>query len=183
MSIEAGRRSAHAIISSAVIMAMYIGVQSCEYREPKPAPSVPQKLRLSPPLLSSHLTPKETKLVVFFQKQKSPVPVEMAKAVAKRKRPRLLAAVAAVESNGTPWAKGKDGEVTAWQIIESEWGYAGKTTEDHAKKAEEILERLLTESHGNIRKALESYNGGTNPGFKSKRYAQRVINQIGKVNI
>ena len=182
MSIKAGRRSAHAIISGVVILAMYIGVQSCEYREPKPVPSVPQELRPLP-LLSSHLTLKEAKLAVFFQKQKSPVPVEMAKAVAKRKRPRLLAAVAAEESNANPAAVGKAGEVTAWQIIEREWGYAGKTTEEHAKKAEEILEHLLTESHGNIRKALESYNGGTNPGLKSKRYAQRVINQIGKVKI
>lgn len=182
MSVRAGRRSAYAIISGVAILAVYFGVQSYEYHETKPIISIVPQMEATPPV-PAHLTRKEAALTTFFEKQNSPVPVEMARAVVKRKRPRLLAAVAAVESNGTPWAKGNAGEVTAWQIIEREWGYAGKTTEEHAQKAEEILEHLLKESNGNIRKALELYNGGAKPGPKSRRYAQRVLNQIGKVNI
>lgn len=183
MSIEAGRRSAHAIISSAVIMAMYIGVQSCEYREPKPVPSVPQKLRLPPPLLSSQLTPKETKLVAFFQKQKSPVPVEMAKAVAKRK-PRnipILAAMAVRESGADPKAIGAVGEQGAFQVQRKHWGVVPNDPEGQARQAERILEDLLKSSQRvrpeakRMKVALAMYNGGKDYPQSSKRYAASVL--------
>lgn len=122
------------------------------------------------------LSVAETKLAAFFARQGSPAPIEMSKAVAKRKRPRLLAAVAAVESNGNPAAVGKVGEVTAWQIREIIWGDAGTTTEAHSKKAEDILEALIAENHGNLRRALSAYNGD-----QSGRYAAKVMKKVSEV--
>ena len=122
------------------------------------------------------LSVAEVQLAEFFERQGSPAPVEMGKAVAKRKRPRLLAAVAAVESNGNPAAVGKAGEVTAWQIIEKEWGSAGVTTEAHSKKAEDILEELIRQNNGNLRAALSAYNGD-----RSGRYAAKVMKKVSEV--
>lgn len=56
------------------------------------------------------LTETETKIAKVFIKAGSPVPVEMAQAIAKTKRKRLMTAVALQESGGDPHAVGKVGE-------------------------------------------------------------------------
>lgn len=173
MMARATRSSAHALIVGVIIFSVYCVVQGCEQREAKPV--------LKPYV--AQVNAKELKLVEAFRANNSPVPHEMAAAVVNRKRPRLLASVAIIESNATPWAVGDAGEVSAWQIIEDDWGPVGETTADHAKKAEDILEKLLKENNGNIRISLEKYNGGPHPGEKSRRYAQKVIETINKVRL
>jgi hypothetical protein len=122
------------------------------------------------------LSDQEKRLATFYASQGSPEPALMAQATAKTKRPRLMAAVAAVESNGNPHAIGKIGEVTAWQLREELHGTAGNTVDDHARKAEQILEQLLKESDGNFRRALSAYNGD-----RTGRYAAKVLRKLKEV--
>jgi hypothetical protein len=128
--------------------------------------------------INQALVQREARLSEFFSKQGSTAPLEMSKAVAMRKRPRLLAAMAAVESNARPEAIGKAGEVTAWQIKECFWGPVGTTVEEHSLKVEDILEKLIKKNSGNLRAALSAYSNDS-----SDKYATKVLKKVSEVKI
>ena len=116
---------------------------------------------------------------IFFKHHGSPVPSVMAMAVQEVKpknRPKI-AAIAAVESNGRPWAVGDKGASKgAWQVQGKHWGKVPMSAVEQALQAERILEELVaSEPRGSLRCALAKYNGGTKPPAISYRYAARVI--------
>lgn len=109
-----------------------------------------------------------------FHKHQSPVPAHMAEACSRTSNPKLLAAVAIVESNGTPWARGKAGEKGAFQVIASDWGEVSDNPIEQAAQADDILAALV-ERRGSLRCGLASYNGGPKPGRRAYNYADRVL--------
>lgn len=112
----------------------------------------------------------EKKISVFMERENSPNSQEFARAIAKHKRPRLLAAVAAVESNGNPSARGKAGEIGAYQVTPKHWGAVPKDIAGQTDQAAKILEELLEANSGRIKPALSAYNGDT-----TGRYADKVM--------
>lgn len=118
--------------------------------------------------------------VSFFERHGSPAPVQMAQAIeaVKPENRPILAAVAVVESNGTPTAKGKASEKGAFQVIEKHWGPVSESPVQQALQAERILEELAaSNARGSLRckATLARYNGGSEPPRSSRRYAERVI--------
>lgn len=111
-----------------------------------------------------------------FQTAGSPDPHLMAKACRATSKPKTMAAIAIVESNGTPTATGKAGERGAWQVIGKHHGKVSSNPVDQAKQAERILDELVAASpRGSLRCALARYNGGDRPKAVSYRYADRVL--------
>ena len=111
-----------------------------------------------------------------FQTAGSPDPHLMAKACRATKDPKLMAAVAIVESNGTPHAVGRSGERGAWQVIPKVWGSVPKSADGQARQAERILDELVAASpRRSLRCALARYNGGDKPKAVSYRYADKVL--------
>ena len=97
------------LVTGMTIAAMGIG--QC-MKEPRQAPT-PVAVKASK---------VETQIHAAFEKAGSPVPQQMTQACMKTKNPKLMESVAIVESEGTPWAKGKAGERGAWQVITKEHG-------------------------------------------------------------
>lgn len=107
----------------------------------------------------------------YFQAHKSPVPNLMTSAVLQTKRPAIMAAIAVVESNGTPWAVGDNGKSRgAFQVQERYWGAVPVDPVEQALQAERILEELL-KSRGRLRCAITAYNGA---GPAARAYERRV---------
>ena len=127
------------------------------------------------------LTVKEARLAEFFEKHGAPDPVALAVATAPLKRPRLAAAQAVVESNGDPAAVGKAGERGVWQIIEREWSAVPQDLRLQADQYERIMEGLIAEQRGSLRRALSTYNSG-HP-TRSANYASRVLQLVNEVKI
>lgn len=97
---------------------------------------------------------------------------ELAELLATCEHPRVLAAVAAKESNFRLDAKGKAGEVGAFQIIPRLHGHPGHTWGSQSKAAERLLRELVDASGGNLEAAVRRYNGS---GPKAVRYASHVM--------
>ena len=95
----------------------------------------------------------------------------------------LLISVAIEESRGDPAAVGSSGEQGAWQVKASDWGSVPKDIHGQAYQAERIICGLLTSTYGNKKRALARYNGGTTPPGKSYRYAERILNRAGRLQI
>ena len=114
-------------------------------------------------------------LVDAFQAAGSPVPHQMAEACRATRDPHLMAAVAIVESNGTPNAVGRSGERGAWQVIPKVWGSVPKSLTGQARQSERILDELVAASpRGSLLQGLSKYNTGrvTPAGIK---YAKKVL--------
>lgn len=136
------------------------------------------------PLEPIVLTPEQEGYRAFFKNHGSPAATEMAMAVTKAKpenRP-ILAAIAVVESNGTPWAVGDGGHSKgSMQVQAKHWGEVPDTAEGQVLQAESILEDLLQDwgrlrcGRRRIRSALASYNGGVEPPRRSWHYAEKVV--------
>ena len=122
------------------------------------------------------LTTEQEQYKNFFKAQGSPVPDAMAIAISHTKKPKIMAAIAAVESNGNPKAIGDSGaSVGAFQVQPIHWGRVNtKNALEQAIQAEKILEALLVE-RGRLRCALAAYNGGTRPSKRAYKYADNVI--------
>ena len=151
------------LVTGMTIAAM--GIAQC-VKEPRQAPA-PVAVKVSK---------VETQIHAAFEKAGSPVPQQMTQACMKTKNPKLMASVAIVESDGTPWAKGKAGERGAWQVIPKEHGQVSSNVDEQALQAERILDELrVADSGRSLRRALAQYNGGTKPRAKSYRYADRVL--------
>lgn len=126
------------------------------------------------------LTKKEIKLAEVFIKHGAESPVELAQAVAKRKRPRLAAAQAIVESNGRN-VIGKAGEKGIWQIIEKEHGIVPDDIQGQSEKWEKVFEDYLSQSNGRLKEALCRYNSGRPD--RSQKYAAKVLRVVEQVKI
>lgn len=125
------------------------------------------------------LTQKEQKLAEVFQQHGSPHPVELARVVVKMKRPRLAAAQAIIESDGTVTARGTAGEIGIWQVIERDWGPTPKNDiQGQADQYESIMESLIKESDGNLRRALGKYNGD-----RTGKYARKVLAKVEQIKL
>ena len=152
------------LVTAMIIAAM--GIAQC-VKEPRQAPA---------PVAVKATNSAQVKLEQAFEKAGSPVPHQMAKACMATKNPKLMASVAIVESEGTPWARGRSGEKGAWQVIAKHHGAVSDNQVQQALQAERILDELRADGSGRgLRYALAKYNGGDRPRAKSYRYADRVL--------
>ena len=123
-----------------------------------------------------HQGQTEAKIQEAFERAGSPVPNQMAKACMKTKNPKLMASVAIVESDGTPWAKGKAGERGAWQVIPKEHGQVSSNVNEQALQAERILDELVAASpRGSLLQGLSAYNTGSYNSKVGRQYAMKVL--------
>ena len=122
---------------------------------------------------------KQSNMAEYFKKKGSKTPEEMAYAVLKTRSPRLLAAMATVESKGTPsirrtgYRKSHDG---AFQVNPKHWGEVSTDPIKQALQAEAILEELVKET-GNIKSALNQYGGDKT----RKVYARNILTELVEV--
>lgn len=111
-----------------------------------------------------------------FEKAGSPDPHLMAKACRATSKPKTMAAIAIVESNGTPTATGKAGERGAWQVIGKHHGKVSSNPVDQAKQAERILDELVAASpRGSLLQGLSAYNTGSYNSKVGRQYAMKVM--------
>ena len=97
---------------------------------------------------------------------------ELAELLASYEHPRVLAAIAAKESNFRLNARGKAGEVGAFQIIPKYHGHPGKTWSSQTKAADRLLRELVSDARGRLEPAVIRYNGA---GPRAERYAAHVL--------
>ena len=114
----------------------------------------------------------------FFKRKGSPDPQRMATAVLETRRPRLMAAIAVRESNGNPKAVGDGGRSRgSFQVQAKHWKpllHEKKVSKDpviQALDSERIIDDLIAANNGNLKKALNAYNGDT----KKKVYAKNIL--------
>jgi hypothetical protein len=124
------------------------------------------------------LNPKVNKIAGILANAGSRHPVQLAKAIADTKRPRLVTAVILQESGGNITAVGLAGELGCGQVMEEHWGAVPADPAGQVKQVEQILEELLSSSQGKIRLALNKYNGD-----HSGRYARQVEQRIAMVKL
>lgn len=111
----------------------------------------------------------------YFRQQGSPYPSEMAKAVLATRRPRLMASIAVRESGGDPKAVGDGGKSRgAFQVQSRHWGIVSKDAVEQALQSERVLGDLLVECDGNLKKALNRYNGDT----KKRTYSKNILKEL-----
>jgi hypothetical protein len=121
----------------------------------------------------AHYTPQEQHYIQVFKLHGSPEPEAMACAVTKTKKPKLMASMAIIESNGSTKAVGDSGKSKgAYQVQAKHWGEVPATATEQAQQAERILEELVQSSRGRLRSGLTKYNG---KGRKARQYADRVL--------
>jgi len=95
---------------------------------------------------------------------------EMAPLFAKSRRPRLMAAIAIAETNCDPYAVGRDGEVSMFQILV--WPGGDPTDNAHALRvAEGHLEGKIAAAGGRLWDGVRRYNGA---GEKAVAYRDKV---------
>lgn len=97
---------------------------------------------------------------------------ELAELLAACDHPRVLAAIAAKESNFNLRARGRSGEVGAYQIIPRDWGHPGYTWHSQTKAAERILNELTESTAGKLLPAVSRYNGS---GPRAAAYGKHVM--------
>ena len=113
----------------------------------------------------------------YFKKAGSKTPEQLAVAVLSTKNPRLLAAIAVVETNGnnvknTGYKKRHQG---VYQVNPRHWGVVdSKDIAKQSLQAERILTELTNEMP--IKKALSQYGGDS-----SDKYQRKVLAELVKV--
>lgn len=127
---------------------------------------------------------REIAMREYFRRKGSPVPHTMAKAVLATSQPRLMASIAVRESNGNPKAVGDGGKSKgAFQVKKEHWRhllYEKKVSNDAVTQAldsERILEALVAENNGNLKKALNDYGGDRT----RKVYAKNILDELANV--
>jgi len=122
-------------------------------------------------------TPQQAALTDYFRRAGSPHPERMATAVLETDKPRLLSAIAKVESGGKETAYNKKSRAKgAFQVKERHWGKVRPSAVEQALQADRILNDLYDEKDGNLRKALNAYGGDT-----KGRYAKMVLAELQQV--
>jgi hypothetical protein len=113
----------------------------------------------------------------YFKKAGSKHPEVMAHAVLQTKRPKLLAAVAVVETGGNHKIRAtgfRHAHSGAFQVNPRDWGKVPKDAIGQALQAEAILEEL-TETKP-LKKALAHYGGDS-----TDKYSRRVLAELVRV--
>lgn len=103
---------------------------------------------------------------------------DMAELLCTHKNGKVLAAIAAKESGFDVLARGRAGEVGAYQVLPKYWGEPGNSFGSQTEKADKILQELLEASNGNLATALEKYNGS---GLKARAYASSVLSLAARI--
>lgn len=147
-----------------LVVALIVAAMNIDYN------SAVSEAQLNQPrqIVLKPLTPLEIKIVKLMEKEQSPVPTEIAKAVTKHKHPRVLSGIAAVESGGNPAAVGKLGEKGMYQVREHIWGKVPEDVKGQTDQAADILESLLAKSNGRIAPALSAWNGDSTGIYAAK---------------
>ena len=155
----------YGIVSIAAVSALIIGAYAASIEEQQheigyiPEPS------------------KWYELADYFSRKGSPHPERMATAVLETQKPRLLAAIATVESNGKETAYNKSSKAKgAFQVKSKHWGRVGHDVVEQALQADRILNDLYDEKDRNLRKTLNAYGGDT-----KGRYAVAVLKELESV--
>lgn len=122
-------------------------------------------------------TVQEVKLAGYFKAKGSAAPDRMAHAVCQTSVPRLMAAVAVVESGGSVHAVNKQSKAKgAFQVKEKHWGkvalHPGAEV-PQALQSERILAELLDEKGGSLPRALNAYGGDT-----KGRYSRVILAEL-----
>jgi hypothetical protein len=118
---------------------------------------------------------RQTAMTNYFKKAGSKTPEEMAYACLKTRSPKLIAAIAVVESGGnhtlknTGYRKRHNG---AFQVNPRHWGKVPNDAVGQALQAEAILQEL-TETYP-IKKALSIYGGDSTSKYQRKVLAELV---------
>jgi hypothetical protein len=121
--------------------------------------------------------PNHAEMTEYFKKAGSPVPEKMAAAVMATKSPRLMAAVATVESGGNPALRNtgyKRRHHGAWQVNPKYWGKVPRDAAGQAKQSERILAELTEDMP--IKTALSRYGGDS-----TDKYARTVLAELTRV--
>jgi hypothetical protein len=156
-----------------LVVALIVAGHDFASKEPVPQPKIE--------MLKSHgsvLNPRHVALTAFFARKGSPDPQRMATAVLETKRPRLMAAIAVRESGGNPKAVGDGGKSKgAFQVQDRHHGRVSSDPVEQALQSERVLNELIAENNGNLKKALNAYNGDT----RRKVYAQNILSELSNV--
>lgn len=116
---------------------------------------------------------EQMSMTIYFKNNGSKTPEEMAYAVLQTKSPKLLAAMAVVESDGNPAIRNrgyKKRHHGAFQVNQAIHGEVPTNPADQAKQAERILEEL-TDKYP-IKTALSIYGGDSTNGYQKKILAE-----------
>lgn len=117
------------------------------------------------------------KMTEYFHKAGSKTPDHMAEAVLATRSPRLLAAIAKVETGGNThirragYRKQHDG---SFQVNPKHWGKVPYDAIGQAKQAEQILVELTEEYP--IKTALSKYGGDS-----TNKYQKRILAELSRV--
>lgn len=125
------------------------------------------------------ITNEEWKMSLYFQKKGSKKPVEMAQAVLKTKKPRLMAAIAVVETNGNPEVRRsgyKKRHHGAFQVNPKYWGPVSHDALSQALQAEDALDTFKKTSKGKLTVALNYYGGDS-----TDAYSKRILAELSEV--
>jgi len=126
-----------------------------------------------------HANVQHKKFSEYFRKAGSKQPEEMANAVLKTEKPKLLAAIAVVESGGNPSVRNsgyKQRHHGAFQVNPKYWGKVPKDASGQAKQAENILRELTKDEP--LKVALSQYGGDTS---KRQKYANLILEELQNV--
>lgn len=117
-------------------------------------------------------------LAKYFEQAGSKAPEQMAEAVLVTKRPRLMAAIAKVESNGNPHIRNtgyKNRYSGAWQTGKH-WGKVTADVTEQALIAEFALESHIKDAKGNLKRGLNGYGGDS-----TDRYSRKILAELERV--
>ena len=120
-----------------------------------------------------HTYSAHAKMTAYFRRNGSPVPEQMATAVLMTKRPRLLAAIATIETNGNPAKRNagyKNRHSGSFQVNPYHWGRVSKDPIEQARQADSILDEL-TADYGH--KAISVYGGDS-----TNKYQRTVLAEL-----
>lgn len=123
-----------------------------------------------------HSMTDHAKMTRYFEPT-SPVPAQMATAVMMTPRPRLMAAIAKVETGGDPTKRNtgyKKRHSGAFQVNPKHWGKVPNDPIQQAIQAESILSELTDTMP--IKKALSVYGGDS-----TSKYQRRVLAELQRV--
>jgi hypothetical protein len=131
------------------------------------------------PMAKSHtrLTDQQWELSQYFQKIGSPEPQKMAIAVSMTKKPRLMAAMAKVETRANPHKRRtgyKKRYHGAWQVDPKHWGRVSSDPIEQALQAQDALEDLVRTHNGNFKRGLNNYGGDSTDNYSKKILAELV---------
>jgi len=148
------------------------------HKEPKPV------LKSIPSHGNAAVSPRNLAMTEFFRRKGSPDPQRMATAVLQTSRPRLMASIAIRESHGNPKAVGDGGKSKgAFQVQVKHWRsllHEKQVSKDpvvQALDSERIIEDLIESNNGNLRKALNAYNGD----LTKRTYAQNILRDLEEI--